>query len=82
MDLEQLRETVETISEGVTEIRNSGITDAALIMLIQEAAPAITIGRVSKKPSKVMIRATLQGLENLERYVFEDGDGHQSHTTE
>ena len=78
MDLEELRDTVDAIQVGIEEVRNSGISDAALITLIQEAAPTIVIGRTTKKPSKGMIRATLQGLDNLQSYVFgesEDADG-------
>lgn len=77
MDIEELRETVDSINEGIMDIRNSGITDAALIVLIQEAAPIVSFGTSSKKPSKTMIKAVLRGLDNLQSYVFEEesGDG-------
>ena len=83
IDIDDLRVEVESIAEGVEKIRCSGITDDALIMLIQRAAPSITTGRYNRttKPSKKMIEAVLEGIEGLEEYVFgseEDGDGQQS----
>ena len=42
IDFELLRETVESISDTVQILYESGISEAALVTLIQEACPTCT----------------------------------------
>lgn len=72
--LEDLRKIVGAISKGVKEMRSSGISDAALVALIQEACPYITVRSQLKKPGKEMIRTVLVGMDGLEEYVFPSND--------
>ena len=80
MDIEDLRTEVEAISASVTKLRNGGITDDALEVLIQHASPSIsTSGRRSQgKPTLTMIRAVMDGMESLEEYVFGGDDDEDS----
>jgi hypothetical protein len=72
MELEDLRTEVEAISASVTKLRNGGITENALAVLIQHASPSITTGSMCRttKPSMKMIHAVMDGMEDLEAYVF------------
>lgn len=76
MDIEDLKTEVEAISASVTKLRNSGITDDALLVLIQHASPSISVGsrRSQGKPTLTMIRAVMDGMEDLETYVFGEED--------
>ncbi len=73
--LEELRPVVESISESVEKIRQTGSSEKALLVLIQNASPPV-LGRWDKprKPNQKEIKAVLGGMEALEDFVF--GDDH------
>ena len=68
MTIEQLQKEVRAISKAIAKIRKSGISDRALMLLIQ--ASAGTVG--SKKVSMKLVRAIVLGIENLEDFITED----------
>ena len=80
IDIDDLREQVRQISEAVIELRESGITERALIHLIQQSAPGDTSRgpRYGRKPNKRVIQAVLDGMEGLEEYVFGEEDDEQT----
>lgn len=65
LDIDQLRAEVEAISEAVRRLR-VGISEEALLVLIQHAAPHVKGRRVTQQT----IRAVLDGVEGLDAYVF------------
>ena len=69
-DFEKLAEVVDAISVAVTELRESGISEAALVLLIQHAAPACGGKYQKRKPTQSEIRAVMDGMEALSEYVF------------
>lgn len=75
-ELEQLREKVESISEAARKIRESGISEPALLLLIQHNAPSpYPKGpKYGRKISKAEISAVIDGMESLADFVF-DGEG-------
>lgn len=72
--LEDLREAVAAIAEGVMVLRTSGINERALTLLIQQAAPQVTGTRTTRRVRIEDIKATLAGMEALQAFVFGDGD--------
>lgn len=71
MDIEELRQEVKAISASVTKLRASGISENALVALIQKACPSyLDSRRRIIKPSVKIIRAVMDGMESLEAYVF------------
>jgi len=71
--LDEFKSQIEAIQDGVQRIRDSGISDDALYVLIQRAAPTFG-GQTKKKPSISMIRAVMAGMDRLKEYVFPDED--------
>lgn len=73
--LAEFKQQIESIQTGVQLIRESGISDVALYVLIQRASP--TFGSYNKKkPSIGMIKAVMSGMDGLKDYVFpEEDDG-------
>ncbi len=61
---EVLAEEISAIAAGMRQLRNGRLNDRALILLIQDAAPAAA-GRT--KISQQTIRAVLDGIDGLER---------------
>ena len=73
--LDEFKQQIESIQEGVRLIRESGISDAALYVLIQRASPSFG-GYNKKKPSVGMIKSVMAGMDALKEYVFpEEDDG-------
>lgn len=73
--LEELETVVESIQAGVRKIRDTGLNDKVLFMLIQHAAPTVPGNRVSRRKLRLHeIEATLDGLENLANYMFGSGE--------
>lgn len=63
---EVLAESIVAISEGIRKLRGGRLTDRALLLLIQDAAPSV--GHRPPKPvSQREIKAVLEGIEGLER---------------
>ncbi len=60
---EVLAESIVAISEGIKKLRAGRLTDRALLLLIQDAAPSIRNKPISQRE----IKAVLEGIENLER---------------
>ena len=69
-NFEKLAEVVDAISVAVTELRESGISEAALVLLIQHASPGVGSRCQKKKPTTKEIRAVMDGMEALSEYVF------------
>jgi hypothetical protein len=69
-DLEKLREVTEQVTRLMETIRESGISDNALALLIQHSAGNIG-GR--KIPIRT-IWAVINGIESLEEFVFPQED--------
>ena len=70
IDIEQLRAEVQAITAAVKTLRKSGISEKALVTLIHKATKPCGPQYNKKKPSPVMIRAVIDGMEGLEAYVF------------
>lgn len=66
VDLAQLKTEVRAISRAVKQIRSTGISEDALVLLIQHSAGFVGSKRVSRK----MILAVIDGMEGLSEYVF------------
>jgi hypothetical protein len=63
---EVLATSIIAISEGMRKLRSGRLTDRALFLLLQDAAPSVG-GRYGKTPvSMKEIKAVMAGLENLE----------------
>jgi len=80
MTLEELQEQVAAISAAVSELRASGISERALLILIQQAAPALRgarYGSYKKVPIRT-IRAVLDGIEDLSSFLTTDNDDEES----
>jgi len=72
--MDELKVQLESIQDGVRMIRESGISDDALFLLIQRASPSYGY-RPAKKVSIRMIKAVIAGMDALKEYVFpEDED--------
>lgn len=63
MAVEIIAESIEIISNGIKELRNSPLNDKALYLLIQHAAPT---GRYNQRIGISDIRAVIEGIESLE----------------
>jgi len=72
--LDELKTQIDAIQHGVRLIRESGISDHALYLLIQRAAPAVGRRYTKAKPSISMIKAVLAGMDRLKEYVFPEED--------
>lgn len=58
---------IKAISEGIRKLRSGPLNDAALVLLIQNAAPMVG-GKYNRARVGVQeIRAVLMGIEDLER---------------
>lgn len=65
--IEVIAEAIVAISEGIRKLRAGPLNDRALILLIQHAAPAVG-GRYQNTQLSIKdIKATLEGIESLER---------------
>lgn len=70
--LAELQAEVEAISKAALEIRQSGISERALHLLIQHAAPKVH-GKYKSQPIPLhIIRGVLDGMEALESFVFDE----------
>ena len=69
--LEELRDVVEAISRNVEELRETGISERALLMLIRSASPSYGAG---KQVTQSQVQAVLDGMEALAEFVFPQGD--------
>lgn len=69
--VEELKSVVESIQAGVRKIRDTGLNDKVLYLLIQNAAPTVPGAKVSKRKLRLQeIEATLDGIDNLAEYMF------------
>lgn len=66
LDVEELRDQVRRIAGGVSMLRDTGITDRALLLLIQHAMKTDAGKRLNTRT----ISRVLDGLNNLEEFVF------------
>lgn len=64
---EILATSIVAISEGIKKLRRGRLTDRALFLLIQDAAPTVGGKYRNDKLAIREIRATLEGMESLER---------------
>ena len=72
MTLEELSKEVKAISAAMKKLRGSGISERALVALIQHSAPNVGgRGGSSRIPTKI-IRAVMDGIEDLEEFLTED----------
>lgn len=60
---EVLADSIVAIAAGFKKLRAGRLTDRALLLLIQDAAPSIAHKPISQRE----IKAVLEGIENLER---------------
>ena len=75
--LAEFKQQIESVQEGVRLIRESGISDEALFLLIQRASPSYGV-RPARKVSIRMIRAVIEGMDALKDFVFpEEEDGYE-----
>ena len=69
--IEDLRPVVQGIQRAVRKLRQSGISDRALVLLIQHAAPRVPSRRGQQRMiSREEIAAVLEGIEGLADFVF------------
>ncbi len=73
-NLDELRDQVEAIYVAVTKLRQSGVSEKALVTLIQENCSVVGPKWAKKKIGKPVIRAVLDGMESLSAYVFPKGE--------
>jgi hypothetical protein len=64
---EVLATSIVSISEGIKKLRAGRLTDRALWLLIQDAAPSVGGKFGNAKLSMKEIRAVFEGIESLER---------------
>ena len=67
--LAEFKQQIESIQTGVRLIRDSGISDDALFLLIQRASPSYGV-RPAKKVTIRMIKAVIAGMDALKDFVF------------
>ena len=70
MDFDELRAQVDAIAQSVNDLQQSGISDRALVLLIQASCPLVSVSGRDRKPGTMMIRAVMDGLANLDEFVF------------
>ena len=68
MTLDELQVQVEAISLAMCSLKDSGVSEQALILLVQHAAPTIKGNRV---PAKT-IKAVMDGLADLNGFLTQD----------
>jgi len=62
---EVIADAIIAISEGVKKLRQGRLTDSALYLLIQRAAP--NVGKYNSTPVSITyIKSVMQGMESLE----------------
>lgn len=73
MNIEELKAEVQAISAAVTKLRHSGISDRALLILIQESTGNAhrTRNGWTVVPKKT-IAAVMDGMQNLEDFLTEE----------
>ena len=72
--IEDLKNSIEDIHSAVNDIKNTGISEDALIVLIQNSAPKQGSRHQGYKMiGKTLIKDVLSGIENLKDYVFPGG---------
>ena len=71
LNIEDLQKKISAIQKSVEKIRNTGISDKALCVLIQHSAPPLPRGA---KLTQKMIMSVIKGMESLEEYVFPTND--------
>jgi len=76
--LDELKTQIDAIQHGVRLIRESGISEKALFLLIQRAAPSFG-GYNKRKPSIGMIRSVIEGMDALKEYVFPEEEDDAEH---
>lgn len=65
--VEVIADSIVAIAEGIRRLRNTRLTDRALFLLIQDAAPSIG-GKYKTSPVTLKeIKAVFEGIESLER---------------
>lgn len=64
---EVLTESIVAISSGLKKLRSGRLTDRALYLLVQDAAPSVGGKYGNSKLSMKEIRAVFDGVESLER---------------
>lgn len=72
--IEVLAESIKAISSGIKKLLSGPLNEKALILLIQNAAPKF--GPPYRKLGAAEIKATLDGIESLERvYLKKNFEG-------
>lgn len=64
---EVLADSIVAISSGLKKLRAGRLTDRALYLLVQDAAPSVGGKYGNSKLSMKEIRAVFEGVESLER---------------
>jgi hypothetical protein len=71
LKLDELKSVVKSIQAGVRKIRDTGLNEEVLLLLIQHASPTVTGHKVPRRKVKQQeVRAVLEGLDNLADYMF------------
>ena len=66
ISVEVLASSIVSISEGIKKLRAGRLTDRALFLLVQNAAPNVG-GRYNQSPVSMRdIKAVFEGIDNLE----------------
>jgi hypothetical protein len=72
--VEVIAESIVAISSGIKKLLKGPLNERALILLIQDAAPAV--GRFKSKPvSQADIKAVITGIESLEETFLKPKGG-------
>lgn len=67
ISVEVMAASIKAIAEGIRKLRSGPLTDRALFLLIQDAAPSIG-GKYQSAPVPIKtIRAVFDGVDQLER---------------
>ena len=68
IDISHLEKQVANINKAVQDLRETGIREEVIFLLIQKSA-----GNVKFKPVPIkLVKAVVEGIESLEEYVFGD----------
>lgn len=65
--IEVIAGAIKAIADGMRAMRSTRLNDRALVLLVQDAAPAYGARHNKKKVSASEVRSVLAGIEALER---------------
>ncbi len=68
---EEFQDKINAIQKAVKQIKKTGIKDVVLYGIIQKSSQRFYPSRYSSPISMGQVKAIIEGIENLDEYVFE-----------